>query len=149
MSGWLLRIVAAPLLLLAERTLLDDYKQALDGSAAQNEAVLKEREQSYAQAPTDQNRMRLAIALGFGKGTAVDTRRALQLFDDESNVVGVLHSDDARLAGLFAAVLRERLQNAVKVADAAKQMESERLRADELQKKLDALKSIEKSLRKR
>lgn len=182
MSGRALRLMVIVSLLLvggcanmsmlhsSQTTLLEDYRQVRSWSAVQTETGVRERDQLYAQEASGMNRLRLALALGFGKGAATDSKRALQLFDESAKAVGVMHSNEALFAEVFAGVLKERLQSEAKISAAEvkvnaaeakssaaetkistlnRQVESERGRADELEKKLEALKSIEKSLRKR
>lgn len=157
--------------------LLQEYQQVRSCSVSQCEAMLKEREQLYGQSPTGINRLRLALVTGFGKGAGADPKRALQLFDESIKSADATHDDEGRFAEVFASVLRERLQLEAKVGNAearsgvaearlgaaeakvntleaklggvTRQLENERSRADELEKKLEALKDIEKSLRKR
>lgn len=154
----------------AQVNLLEEYRQARSWSASQSETMLREREAFYLQAPSTINRVRLALVLGFGRGGATDPKRALQLFDESAKRVEESHADEALFAEVFGAILKERLQaetrlnsaeakitaaeakisaTEAKIGTLNRQLESERVRAEELEKKLEALKAIEKSLRKR
>jgi hypothetical protein len=153
-----------------QATLLEEYQQIRSGSATQTEMALREREQLQLQSPSEINRVRLALVLGFGRGAATDPKRALQLFDESSKKVDGRPSDVALFAEVFAGILKERLQAETRITAAeakigaaetkasaaeakitalSREAESERERANELEKKLEALKSIEKSLHKR
>lgn len=153
----------------SQTTLLEEYRRVHGWSAAETETGVKERESLHAQAPSGTSRLRLALALGFGKGGAIDTGRALQLLDETARTAAT-HSYEALFAEVFAGILRARLQSESRASAAEaragaaeakasaaetklnalnRQLEGERERAAELEKKLEALKSIEKSLRKR
>lgn len=133
-------------------------------------AGLQAREQAYALDSGGINRIRLALALGFGKGGGGDVKRSLQLLEEGATAGAEQKRPEALFAEVFAGLLRERLQGETKITTlgrqlesanrqvesvnrqlegASRQVESERSRAAELEKKLEALKSIEKSLRKR
>ena len=147
----------------SQRTLLEEYKQVYGWPAAETEQAVGQREQLYAVSPAGINRVRLALALGFGKGKVVDVKRALRLLDEAAKNPNDHTSDQLLFAELLTGVLKERGQlearigsaeaklNAAeaKVSTVSKQLESERSRADALTKKLEALMSIEKSLQKR
>ncbi len=143
--------------------LLEEYKQVSVWTAVETEQAVGQRERLYAASPAGINRVRLALALGFGKGKAVDAKRASRLFDEVAKNPDD-HTPDQRLfAEILLALLKERSQadarmggveaklNAAeaRAGTLGKQLESERSRADALAKKLDALMSIEKSLQKR
>ncbi|HSC94796.1 MAG TPA: hypothetical protein VLC73_07490 [Burkholderiales bacterium] len=85
--------------------------------------------QAYAQAPTDFNRVRLAMVLSLPGTAFYDNARALGLLDT------VAKRDGGRLQGL-AAALGAQLQEQQRLA----------ANAQELQQKLDALKSLERSM---
>ncbi len=143
--------------------LLEEYKQVRSWSAIQTENGRRNSEQRYAQEPSETNRLRLALVLGFGKGAATDTKRALQLFDASATSEGPLYPDEVLFAEVFGGILKERLQAEVRIGNVEtknstaeakvttlnRQLDSERERANDLVNKLEALKSIEKSLRKR
>lgn len=154
----------------AQVNLLEEYRQVRSWSASQGEAMLREREQLHGQDGSGINRLRLALVLGFGKGAVADPKRALQLFDESAKSAHEPHTDGALFAEVFGAILKERLQAETRLNSAEarltaaeakitaaeakigtlnRQLESERVRAEELEKKLEALKAIEKSLRKR
>jgi uncharacterized caspase-like protein len=140
----------------SQRSLLEEYGVVRSWSATQTESAVKGREQFYAQTPSEMSRLSLALALGFGKGAATDPKRALQLFDETAKGTATQRSSEALFAEVFAGFLKERIQSEAKISAAeakinslSKQTEKEHERADELEKKLEALKSIEKSLRKR
>ena len=137
-------------------SLLEEYKAVRGWSAVQIENAVKEYEQRYAQTPSDMNRVRLALALGFGKSVATYPTRAIQLLDETAKNATTSPSDATLFAEVFAEILKEQFHNESKlgIAEArintlTKQVESERTRADELERKLEAIKIIEKSLRKR
>ncbi len=154
----------------SQRTLLEEYKQVSGWTAAQTELAVGERERLYAASPAGINRMRLALALGFGKGKAVDVKRALRLFDGITKNPNDHTPEQLLFAEMLAGVLKDQGQAEVqigsaeaklstaeaklstaetKVSTVSKQLENERNRADALAKKLEALMSIEKSLQKR
>ena len=161
----------------SQRTLLEEYKQVSGWTAAQTELAVGERERLYAASPAGINRMRLALALGFGKGKAVDVKRALRLFDGITKNPNDHTPEQLLFAEMLAGVLKDQGQAEVligsaeaklstaesklstaeaklstaetKVSTVSKQLENERSRADALAKKLEALMSIEKSLQKR
>lgn len=150
--------------------LLQEYKQVNSWSAVQTEAGVREREQLYLQSPTAANRLQLALALGFGSGKSTDVKRALRLFDETVKTPADHDSEQLLFAEVLGGFLKERTQADAKINSAEtklnaaeaklnsaearagllnKQLESERGRADALEKKLGALMSIEKSLQKR
>ncbi len=154
----------------AQTLLLQEYKQVDSWSAAQTEAGVREREQRYLQSPLAVNRVQLALALGFGNGNAVDVKRALRLFDEIVKTPDDHSSEQLLFAEVLGGFLKERTQADARVNSAetrlnaaetklnaaeakagvlSKQLESERSRADALEKKLGALMFIEKSLQKR
>lgn len=147
----------------SQRTLLEEYKQVSGWTVAQTELAVGERERLYAASPAGINRMRLALALGFGKGKAVDVKRALRLFDGIAKNPNDHTPEQLLFAEMLAGVLKDQGQAEVRIGSAeaklnaaetkvstvSKQLENERSRADALAKKLEALMSIEKSLQKR
>ena len=140
----------------SQLSLLEDYKVVRGWSAVQTQTEVREREQRYTQTPSNLNRVRLALALGFGKGGMADPKLAIQLLDETIKNPGLPPSDEVLIAEVFSEILKERLQNENKlemaearISSLTKQAESERMRADELERKLEAIKVIEKSLRKR
>jgi hypothetical protein len=95
-------------------------------------------------------RMRLAVMLGFGDCPRCDRKRAVELFrqlqaNDEGAAAQVL-------AGLYLKLLESQAQleaSSKEVARQRQQMQGLKQQQDELQKKLDALTSIEESLHRR
>jgi hypothetical protein len=85
--------------------------------------------QAYARAPTDFNRVRLALILSLPGAAFADNARALGLLD------AVAKHEGARLQGL-AVMLGAQLQEQQRLAASAQA----------LQQKLDALKSLERSM---
>ncbi len=182
MQGRFLRLLAMMVLVLlagcanmklhnsSATLLLQEYKQVSSWSAAQTEVGVRKREKIYLKSSTVEARLRLALALGFGTGKAVDLKRALRLFDETIRTADEQDAEQVLFAEVLSTVLKSTVQAEAKINSAesklnsaeskltaaeakvgvlSKQLEGERERADALEKKLGALMSIEKSLQKR
>ena len=101
---------------------------------------------AYAAEKTDFRLLQYAIALSVPGTTAADHRRALQLIDPLTQP-GQAHDTELRaLASLMHANLTEQRRLEDGSASQAQRAREEQRRADDLEKKLEALKDIEKSL---
>ena len=127
----------------AEQDILEQLRDVQQWSPEQFKAELPVLEADYANSPTVENRLRLALALGFGRCHQCDKRRALSLFTEAVDTGG-----DRPLAA-FAALCVDLLETQAKIAAAGKQLAKEQARVEDLQQKLDALTSIEESLHQR
>ena len=122
------------------QTLLDEYGVMAAWSPGEAEAQLQKLEQTYKTYPTDENRVRLAVALGFSKSKMAEPKRALELFKEtQSSAPG---SSTGTLAGVFIELLETRSR----LAGTRWALKKERNKVAELEQKLQDLASIEKSL---
>lgn len=91
------------------------------------------------------NRMKVALILGLPSSRLRDNERALALLDEVQRDRKV-DADSKALAGLLKEYLGDRQKLEDNVARANQKAADEQKRADDLQQKLDELKTIEKTL---
>ncbi len=125
------------------QTLLDEYRQLGSWSPDETDAKLKDLQEAYDRYPTDENRLRLAVVLGFGKGGNAEQDHALELFKD--TVVSSPNSTTGTLSGIFIELLNTRKH----LSGTRWALKKERQKVGSLEEKLEALTSIEKSLHHR
>jgi hypothetical protein len=101
---------------------------------------------AYAAEKSDFRLLQYAIALSVAGTTAADHRRALQLIDPLTQPGQGRDSELRALASLMHVNLTEQRRLEDGNASQAQRAREEQRRADELEKKLEALKDIEKSL---
>ena len=101
---------------------------------------------AYAAEKTDFRLLQYATALSVPGATAADHRRALQMIDPLTQPGQGRDSELRALASLMHANLTEQRRLEDGGASQAQRAREEQRRADELEKKLEALKEIEKSL---
>jgi hypothetical protein len=101
---------------------------------------------AYAAEKTDFRLLQYAIVLSVPGTTAADHRRAIQLLDPLTQAGQGRDSELRSLASLMHASLTEQRRLEDGNASQAQRAREEQRRADELEKKLEALKDIEKSL---
>ena len=123
-----------------EQVVLEQLHTVQQWSPGQFESELPVLEQAYVQQPTEVNRLRLAVSLGFGRCHKCDSARALKLFK------ATLESaqDDAVIA--LASLCIELLEAKAMITENNSALLNEQQRIIELQQKLDDLTSIEESL---
>ncbi len=126
-----------------ELILLDHLSDVQQWSPEQFDAQLPILENSYLHAPVTENRLSLAVTLGFGDCDKCDSTRALELFKEE------LESGSDERSIVFAALCVDLLEARANTIKAKKDLAKERRKVKGLQQKLDALTSIEESLHQR
>lgn len=122
------------------QSLLDEYSVMTSWSADEAKAQLAKLEQTYKQYPSHENRVRLAVVLGFGKGKVAQPKRAMHLFEETQKASP--NTTTGTLAGLFIELLETR----EKLSGTRWVLKKERKKVAELEQKLQELTSIEKSL---
>lgn len=128
---------------LARQDVLGQYSEVQQRSAKQLESELPALENAYQRYPSDYNRVYLAVVLGFGDCGKCDRRRALKLFNETAE-----SGRDVSMVTL-ASIFAELLETRARVDASSAQLQKEQQRIEELQQKLNALTSIEESLRSR
>ena len=101
---------------------------------------------NYAAEKSDFRLLQYALALSVPNATAADHRRALQLIDPLTQPGHGRDSELRALASLMHANLTEQRRLEDGGASQAQRAREEQRRAEDLEKKLEALKDIEKSL---
>lgn len=101
---------------------------------------------AYTAEKTDFRLLQYAMALSVPGTTAADHRRALQLLDPLTKPGRGRDSELRALASLMHAYLTEQRRLEDGIASQAQRAREEQRRAEDLEKKLEALKDIEKSL---
>ena len=122
------------------QTLLDEYRLVDEWGVEESQQKIATLEKIYRQYPTNENRLRLAVVLGFSKGHSSDTKRALNLF--EKTVASAPNTSTGTLAGIFIELLNTRKD----LSGTRWALRKERQKVGSLEEKLQALTSIEKSL---
>lgn len=123
-----------------EQVVLEQLYTAQQWTPDQLESELPTLEQAFAQQPTTVNRLRLAVALGFGRCHTCDSARALTLFKETLESA----QDDAVIA--LASLCIDVLEAKARIAENNAALLNGQQRINELQQKLDDLTSIEESL---
>ena len=121
-----------------------DYLHTIQNWPADRlEVHLEALEKAYAAQPDEALRLRLAIALGFGRCASCKSARAIKLFKAVRNTA----EDGASVA--LAMLCIDTLEARANIAATKQQLAREQQQIRELQQKLDALTSIEESLHQR
>ena len=123
--------------------ILDYFHGIQDWTPERFSAHLSALEKAYAVQPDDALRMRLAIALGFGRCADCKPARAISLFNEVRDTAG----DGVTVA--LASLCIDLLEAKAKITATNRQLAKERKLVKELQQKLDALTLIEESLHQR
>ena len=111
--------------------------------------ALQRQEQAYQQDPGPHNRLRLALLLGFGPRELRDEPRARELLESDTNVPGKGDSDGAILGTFLGRLDAERKALQDELEAARRQAVAREEKVQHLQRKLEALTTIEKTLNER
>lgn len=109
--------------------------------------ALKRRQAAVAAHPSAANQLRLALLLAFAEPRVRDDAEALDL--SRQAAAKATHRETYILAHHVESVVRERIAARKRWDRLKQEATAEKERADALQKKLNALKSIEESLNRR
>ncbi len=123
-----------------EQRVLEQYRSVQQWSPEQFDNELPVLEQAYVQVPSTINRLRLAVALGFGQCRKCDSDRALKLFNETLQA-----SRNNSVVALVTLAL-DLLEAKATMAEKSSALQNQQQRLNELQQKLDDLTSIEESL---
>lgn len=124
----------------AQQGILDHLSAVQQWPPEQLDTQLPVLESAYVQDPVTENRLRLAVTLAFGDCDKCDSVRALKLFKEE------VEAGNYNASTAFASLCVDLLEAKANTVKASKDLAKERQKVKELQQKLDALTSIEKSL---
>ena len=146
-SQWELPPVLEGSGVLVETDWLHELRRVQQLPAAEQAAELEARRKAYRADTTNDHRLRLALLLALGKGEVRDESRALTLLEElDSDSQG---PSEAALAGLLRQWLRERQRLLGQLQAERKALAERDSRIQELESQLDAVTSIEKSIRQR
>jgi hypothetical protein len=126
---------------------LEEWSRATALPEDQLQQTLASREQDFERLPDVRSRLRLALLLAFGPAPVRDQARALELVEN-------MHRDAASgsalaLADLIAQSIAEQRWTVERISELRTELEASAARIGELEQQLQALTSIEQSIKQR
>ena len=137
----LVQIVPDPL-----TAILHDYDTLRQLPAAQLSQEYQKTAQEFTQTSSDTNRIRLAILLTLPDTPFHDNTAALNLLTNWPKTQQATDPALARFAHMLSTLLQQQQRTTSTVSDLTQKLKEQQNHADQLQSKIDAIKSMEKNL---